>query len=284
MSLRVTTLVENTTNQAGLLAEHGLSMLLESRGCQILFDTGQTNTAVHNARAMGVDLSRVHVIALSHGHYDHTGGLRDVLREVAREDQEVEVIAHVSVFDSHYSVRKDSRAERPRYVGIPFSRPALEGEGAAFRLIEGPADISDCALLTGEVPRLTSFEHIDSNLRLKEDGDWVQDQVFDDQALVVRTEEGLVVLVGCAHAGLINTLEYARRIAGEERILAVIGGTHLGPASAEQLEETIAVLKRLHIAKLGVSHCTGQKAAARLAQEFGETFFFNVAGTVTELP
>ena len=209
------------------------------------------------------------------------------------------MIAHRGVFDPHYSAPRAARGdtregkgeraqngkasgepERPRYVGIPFSRLALEGEGAAFRLIEGPADISDCALLTGEVPRLTPFERVDPNLKVPDDGRWIQDEVFDDQAVVLRTSEGLVVALGCAHAGIVNTLEYARRIAGEERILAVIGGTHLGPAPKEQLEATIEALKGFGIARLGVSHCTGLGAAARLAQEFGDSFFFNTAGDV----
>lgn len=286
MSVRITTLAENTTNGSGLLAEHGLSLLVESKDCKVLFDTGQTTTVVHNARALGVDLAQVQVIALSHGHHDHTGGLRDVLREVGRGRREVEVVAHVGVFDPHYSVRKrakDQEDERPRYVGIPFSREALEGDGASFRLIEGPADISDCGLLTGEVPRLTPYEHIASSLKLRDGDGWVEDPVFDDQALVVRADDGLVVALGCAHRGMVNTLEYARRITGEERVLAVVGGTHLGQASEEQLEETIRALKGFGIRKLGVSHCTGLKAAARLAHEFGDAFFFNVAGTVAEL-
>jgi len=286
MSVRLTTLSENTTNRTGLLAEHGLCILVEAVGCQILFDTGQTSTAVHNARALGLDLSKVEVIALSHGHYDHTGGLLGVLREVGRGKRDVEVVAHAGIFEPHWSVRKrerDQGDERPRYVGIPFSRQALEGEGAVFRLVGGTADISDYALVTGEVPRLTPFERVDPNLKLRDGDGWIQDPVFDDQALVVRTSAGLVVVLGCAHAGLINTLEHARRITGEERVLAVVGGTHLVAASEEQLGETIKALRGFGIGKLGVSHCTGQKAAARLARELGDAFFFNVAGTVIEL-
>ena len=280
MSVKITTLAENSTQRAGLLAEHGLSFLVESRGCRILFDTGQTNTALHNARALGVDLRDVQLIALSHGHFDHTGGLRDLVREVGGGEREVEVIGHPGVFEPHYSVRP---GERPRYVGIAFAREALEGEGAVFRLNEGPAEISDCALLTGEVPRLTPFERVDSHLKVPEGQTWAQDGVFDDQALIVRTPDGLVVVLGCAHSGLINTLEHARLIAGEERILAVVGGTHLGPAPDEQLEATIGALKEYGVRRLGVSHCTGPRAAARLAREFGDAFFFNAAGTTTEL-
>lgn len=281
MSVRITTLVDNSVSRGGLLAEHGLCLLIESRGCQVLFDAGQTNAVVHNARALGVDLSGVQAIALSHGHGDHTGGLREALREVSRGQREVKVVGHPGIFDLHYSVRQ---GERPRYVGVPFSRQALEGEGAAFHLAEEPVDISGCALLSGKVPRLTTYERVDPNLKVREGGRWVQDQVFDDQALVLRTDQGLVVALGCAHSGMINTLEHARRVTGEERILAVVGGTHLGPASPEALEETIQSLRGFGIRKLGVSHCTGLRVAARLAQEFGDAFFFNVAGTITELP
>jgi 7,8-dihydropterin-6-yl-methyl-4-(beta-D-ribofuranosyl)aminobenzene 5'-phosphate synthase len=280
VSVKITTLTENSTQRAGILSEHGLSILIETRGCKILLDTGQTNTTLQNARALGIDLREVQAVVLSHGHFDHTGGLRDVVREIGGGRREVEIVCHPDVFAPHYSVRQ---GEQPRYVGIAFSRQALEGEGAAIRANERPAEIWDCALITGEVPRLTPFEHVDSHLRVPAGDGWAADPVLDDQAMIVRTRDGLVVVLGCAHSGLINTLEYARQITGEERILAVVGGTHLGPAPDQQLDETIRSLKGYGIRKLGVSHCTGPKAAARLAHEFGDTFFFNTAGSIVEL-
>ncbi len=276
MHLKVTTLAENTTAKAGTLAEHGLSMLVETDGLCVLLDTGQTSTAVHNARVLGVDLSRIEHIVLSHGHFDHTGGLKTVLAAIGHT---VAVHALTPVWNPRYVSRK---GEKTRYTGLPHVREELEALGAVFHLTEGPAAIVRDVLATGPVPRRTSFEQLDADLLVKTSTSWAQDQVPDDQALVVKTPRGLVVLLGCAHSGIVNTLTWAREVAQEERIFAVLGGTHLGPASSEQLEETIDALRGFDIERIGVSHCTGLPAAARLASEFGDRFFFNNVGTVTE--
>lgn len=275
MRLRVTTLTENTTTRAGTLAEHGLCMLVEVDNLRLLLDTGQSCTAVHNARVLGVDLSRVAHLVLSHGHQDHTGGLREVLAQT----REVKVYAHPEVWRPRYAVR---RGERTRYSGLPFVREQLEAMGAAFHLSDGPAIIAPNVMTTGYVPRRTGFERLDADLKVRTPGGWGQDEIPDDQALLVKTPRGLVVLLGCAHSGIVNTLLRAREVAGEERIFAVLGGTHLGFSTPEQLERTIAALKELSIEKLGVSHCTGLAAGAVLAREFGERFFYNNVGTVTE--
>ena len=280
MVLKLTTLTENTAGRSDVLAEHGLSILVEANGARVLLDTGQTITAMHNARALGVDLGRLDAVVLSHGHGDHTGGLKEVLREVARRGQTVPVVAHPAAWTARYAVRE---GEAPRFSGLPHRQEELEALGGRFRFAGGSVEVAPGIFTTGEVPRTTPFERLDAALKVRDGSGWRQDDIPDDQALVVQTKNGLVVVLGCAHSGIVNTLLHARRLAGDDRIYAVVGGTHLGFASKEQLDETVRALKGFGIRRLGVSHCTGLKAAARLSQEFGDAFFFNNAGSVVEL-
>ena len=276
MRIRIATLAENSAVKQGTLAEHGLSMLLQVDDLWVLLDTGQTNTVVHNARALRIDLSNVSHIVLSHGHQDHTGGLRDVLVQIGGD---VVVHAHPEVWRPRYAVRK---GEKPRYSGLPFVREQLESLGATFDLSDVPTEIGGKVMTTGPGPRNTPFEKLDADLKVKTPRGWEQDQIPDDQSLLVKTSKGLVVLLGCAHSGIVNTLHRAREVSGEKRIFAVLGGTHLGFSSREQIEQTVVALKGLDIQKLGVSHCTGPAASAILAREFGDRFFFNNVGTISE--
>ena len=269
MQIKLTTLSENTAGKVGLLAEWGLSVLVEVDNYKVLLDTGLDISAAYNAVILGIDLSAVDRIALSHGHRDHTGGLHHVLNAMRKK---IEVIAHPDIWAAKYS-RTFSKQEQ--YAGIPFAREALENWGASFRLAKEPVWITDNIVTTGEIPMLTEYEKIDSELFVKESGELRPDPLKDDLALIIKTEMGLIVVLGCGHRGMINTLHHARKITGVEQIHMVVGGTHLIQASREQMNLTIAELKRL-----GVSHCTGLPAAAILFQEFGDNFFFNNTGRV----
>jgi len=284
MKLHITTLSENTAgmnkNTAGLvnfLAEWGLSILVETDEVNVLLDTGQSISAAYNADILGIDLSRIDRIVLSHGHFDHTGGLRQVLRKMRKR---VEIIAHPDIWAAKYSRRQG----KDRYIGIPFLRQELEGLGASFNLTTKPVKITDNIMTTGEIPMVTDYEEIDPDLVVKEDAGWQPDKLLDDRALIINTEPGLIVILGCAHRGIINTLYYAQQLTGIKRVHAVLGGCHLFGASQERVRSTIAALKELGVQKIGVSHCTGLPAAAIMAQEFGDKFFFNNAGTITNLP
>jgi len=276
MELRITTLSENTANY-GFLAEWGLSILVEVDGLRILMDTGLSFSAVHNAQLMGIDLSTIDRIVLSHGHADHTGGLREVLKIKG----EVEVIAHPDIWTAKH-VQRDQ--EGIQYNGIPFSREELESLGARFNLVREPAHITDHVITTGEIPMLSGYEEIGNNLFVKEGGALCPDPLADDLALTIDTDFGLVVILGCAHRGIVNTLRHAQNLTDKELVYAAIGGTHLFRASEEQVEKTIGDLREMGIQKLGVSHCTGFRAAARLAQEFEGIFFLNNAGNRFALP
>ena len=278
MELRITTLSENTANTRSLLAEQGLSILVETDDINILFDTGQSISAGYNADTLGIDLSKIGKIVLSHGHFDHTGGLRQILRKMRKQ---VEIIAHPDIWAAKYIHRE---GQQDRYIGIPFQRQELESLGANFNLTTKPLKITDNIMTTGEVAMVTDFEEIEPELVVKEDDGWHPDRLLDDQALIINTELGLIIILGCAHRGIINTLYHAQQLTGIKPIHTVLGGSHLITASEERIWLTIAALRDLSIQRLGLCHCTGLPAASLIAQEFGDSFSFNNAGTILNLP
>jgi len=278
MTLRITTLSENTAGSRDLLAEWGISFLIETGRETILFDTGKTITVAHNVAALGVNLNQVSKIVLSHGHYDHTGGLRQVLQRIGKD---IEVIAHPDIWAPKYRHRK---GEKDRHIGIPFQRQELESLGAVFVLTSESVKVSENCITTGEVPMITDYETIDSGLFVKTDSGWQPDKLLDDLSLIIDTGPGLVVVLGCAHRGVINTLHHARKLTGGKPIHAVLGGSHLINASRERVQRTVADLKKLDVQKMGLCHCTSLPAISTLAHEFGDRFFFNITGTVFELP
>jgi 7,8-dihydropterin-6-yl-methyl-4-(beta-D-ribofuranosyl)aminobenzene 5'-phosphate synthase len=277
MEARATTLSENTASvmPRGLLGEWGLSVLVERDDRKVLLDAGGSISSTRNGVLLGVNWDRIDAIVLSHGHYDHTGGLREVL---TRTRKHIKVIAHPDVFDAKFI--QMSQDQSPVYIGIPFQRAELESLGADFQLTNEPVWLSENVVTSGEVPMITDFETIDAGLCVRRNAEMIPDPLKDDQALFVKTGQGLVVVLGCAHRGTINTLHHARKVTGVETIYCVIGGTHLIRASELQMEMTIATLKEFGVQRLGVSHCTGMPAAMRLAQEFGPGFFFNNSGSV----
>lgn len=275
MANRLTTLSENTAfaRPRGLLAEWGLSVLVETEDQNVLLDAGASISAARNGFLLGIDWQRIDTVVLSHGHYDHTGGLREVM---SRINKRVKVVAHPDVFDAKYI--QMSQDETPVYIGIPFQRAELESLGADFHLSAEPIWLTDSLVTSGEIPMVTDYETIDPGLCTRRNGELVPDPVDDDQSLFIKTDKGLAVVLGCAHHGIINTLRHAQEVTGVKEIHTVIGGTHLIRASEMQMEMTIAELKEIGVERLGVSHCTGMGAAVRLAQEFGLKFFFNNTG------
>ncbi|MHC1631506.1 MAG: MBL fold metallo-hydrolase [Methanotrichaceae archaeon] len=273
--MKIVTLSENTANLTrGILGEHGFSVYVETADLKLIFDTGQTFTAVQNADVLGIDLKGL-PIALSHGHYDHTGGLKSVLNKTGP----TAIYCHPDVFAPKYSRRNELR-----YIGIPYTIEKLEESGARFDFSRKAREIAGGVWLTGEVPRETEFELPSQDLLVQtEDGKVIVDPLFDDQALVLELEEGLFVILGCAHSGMINTLNRAKKATGVDHIIGVVGGTHLGFGNEDRLPKTIEALKEYDLEILGASHCTGMKAASILAAEFGERFVFNNVGTVIEL-
>lgn len=283
MYLRATVLCENSVfGNQGAFAEHGWSVWLETPDKKFLFDTGPGNTLLNNASHFDISLVDADGILISHHHHDHTGGLLSALRAMRRgpDQPPVPVYAHPDIFKDSFYDRKGNLS----FVGLPQKRQVLELAGAEFRLDSEWREIDSGIYMTGEVPRSTDYEFGDQNImHYGESGEITVDPVRDDQTVVIDTPAGLVVVLGCSHAGLINILNYVCEKTGRTRIHSLFGGTHLGPVGEDQVEKTITALHEFNIDRIGVSHCTGQKVGSRMAHEFGDRFFFCSVGTVVEV-
>ncbi len=275
MSIKITTLSENTAGISAV-AEWGLSVLIEGDGVRLLLDTSQSMTVTHNAQLMDIDLSTIDKLIISHGHYDHTGGMKDVLIKTGP----IDVLGHPDMWADKYAVY----GEYQRYIGVPFSREELESLGARFKLTTEPVWITKNIVTTGEIPMSNDYEQIDAGMCVKVGDGFEPDQILDDLALGIKTEAGLVVILGCGHRGMINTIHHLQQVMGEQRVYCVLGGTHLISATPDSLALTAADLRQIGVQKLGVSHCTGFPASCWLANEFPDEFFMNNSGTVLELP
>lgn len=264
--IRITCLVENTASGRDTLGEHGLSFWIDAGDQRILFDTGQTpDVLFHNASRLKIDPSAADAIVLSHGHYDHTGGLAQVLKRSNRP----KLYLHPAALERRISRHRDGSVQD---VGVPniLTRQTLEGSADLVWTAE-PTQVVPGLFVTGQVPRLTDYEDTGGDFYL----DQVctrPDPIADDQAIYFDTPEGLVVLLGCAHAGVINTLHHIRSATGQRAVYAVIGGMHLVHASPDRINKTVEALRQLDVQRLAPTHCTGARAAARLWSEFPESW------------
>jgi 7,8-dihydropterin-6-yl-methyl-4-(beta-D-ribofuranosyl)aminobenzene 5'-phosphate synthase len=247
--MKISVLTDNAPGSK-TLSEHGLSYLIEHDGQIILFDTGQSDLFMHNARIMGIDLTTVTHIVLSHGHYDHGNGLKSL--------NNGKLVCHPGAFTDRYRKRDHS------YIGLNMSEPEIK-QKFELHTSSAPYNISNNITFMGEVPRISDFE---SDTTPFEFDNFEPDFVMDDSGVVLQTPNGIFVVTGCGHAGVVNTLEHAQHITGDKRIWGIMGGFHLKEEN-RQTRETIKYLKDKNVKHIIPSHCTALPALAAFYNAFG---------------
>jgi len=248
VKLKIYVLVDNTASH-NCQAEHGLSYVI-SYDTNVIFDTGQTNLFIKNAEFLGFDLNNIETVILSHGHYDHGNGLQFIDNKV--------LICHPDVFLERFS------GHQRKPVGLALSKDQLLQK---FRITETrePYFISDRMVYLGEIPRKIKSENLSTSFYLANNQ---PDLIADDSGLAVIMDEGLFVISGCAHSGICNIIEHARKVTGISQVYGVIGGFHL-KLNNRQTQQTIEYFKELNIQVVMPSHCTELPALSQFFDAFG---------------
>jgi 7,8-dihydropterin-6-yl-methyl-4-(beta-D-ribofuranosyl)aminobenzene 5'-phosphate synthase len=256
------------------IGEWGFSALVEADGHKILFDTGaRPGTVLENAKELKLDLSDVRDVVLSHFHDDHTTGLMTLRREFMKTNPNA--FSRVYVAQGIFLERRGKD-----FNPMIAMKKEFEDTGGKFVVVDQPQEIVPGVWLTGPVPRTYPEKNYPGGIEVKEGDEWVEDNVPDDQSLVFNTARGLVLLAGCGHSGLINTLEFARKTIRTAPVGAAIGGFHLYNAKDEQIDWTAEKLKEYQTAQILGAHCTGIESVYRLRAKMGLSRHNCVVGTI----
>lgn len=269
MKTTITVLCENSVlNPLPLIGEHGFSVLIEN-GETTLFDTGQGLGLAHNMGVLGKKPENIQRIIISHGHYDHTGGLLEILK---KRNINTPVYIHPQAFIEKRAMLPIPGSDQSVSIGMRATRQEYELAGASFHEIRGYNRVSQNVFSLSEVHRPEGWKTWDTRLVARHGDDLKSDPFNDDMSLLVETDSGPVVILGCAHAGIVEILEHLSEQSGHSEFHAVIGGTHLESAPPDYVQKAIETIRRFKVKTVAVSHCTGFSIACRFAREFPDSF------------
>ena len=264
-NLKITVIVDNSASRY-LLAEHGVSYYIECDSKRIFFDSGRGKIIKYNCNKLDIDPLRANAFVVSHGHYDHTGGIKYLAENFS---DNVKVYVHPAAFEKKYTLNEN----KFRYIGIAKKNKEWIKNKDKQRLFltKKPTKIFKNIWVTGEVPRINEIEKVEEKYCLNKDINQ-HDILIDDQSMFFYSNSGIVVLLGCCHSGIGNTLDYISELTGEKEIYAVIGGMHLSNASRERLDFSAKILKKYKVKLFAPCHCTGQKSSAYLFSKNQKNF------------
>lgn len=278
MSLKITTLIENNSDKNNVLInEHGLSLYIEINEKKILFDTGQSGDFIKNTEKLKINLDDLDYVILSHGHYDHSGGF---MKLVKNTNTSFELIIGNGFFNEKHKLIEN---ESYKFNGNSFDEKFLEQNNISTNSVNQDIFyIAEDVMVFSNFERTNDFEILNKKFYIKKNHEYVNDDFSDEIALGIKYEKGLVIVLGCSHAGLVNILETITKRTGMP-IYGVVGGSHLIEADKLRLSNTINYLKEKNISIFRLSHCTGDMAVERLEGEFGDKFIYNNTGNVIEV-
>ncbi|MGH4052065.1 MAG: MBL fold metallo-hydrolase [Clostridium sp.] len=278
MNFKITTLIEdNPSADKRLYNEHGLSLYMEIDGNKILFDTGKSGDFIKNAETLNIDLNKLDYVIISHGHYDHSGGVRKFVEETSNS---YKLIVGEGFFNRKYGIIE---GDNYKYLGNSFEKEYIYKNNIAIKYIKKDIYyITENIMVFTNFKRNNNFELSNKRFQIKQNEKYILDDFSDEIVLVLKGKRGLFVVVGCSHVGIVNILETIIERT-DMPIYGVIGGTHLVEADEQRLNKTIDFLKEKDIKIIGVSHCTGEKAAEELKRQFGKKFLYNNTGNIIEM-